>query len=87
MFSWQLKSLVKRGKMYLIFDFLENWDRNLEELNQSKLGRNYAYLWAFIELLMVIHVIFRLPYRQLEGFLRGLSKLVPEIKPPDFTNI
>jgi hypothetical protein len=81
------ESLVKRGEMYLTFDFLENWDKDLEELNRGKLGRNYAYPWAFIELLMLIHVIFRLPYRQLEGFLRRLSKLIPEIRPTDYTNI
>jgi hypothetical protein len=80
-------SLVKRGEMYLTFDFVENWDRDLEALNRGKLGRNYAYPWAFIELLMLIHVIFHLPYRQPEGFLRGLSKLVPEIKLADYTNI
>jgi hypothetical protein len=36
---------------------------------------------------MLIHVIFHLPYRQLEGFLRKLSELIPEIKPTDYTNI
>ena len=36
---------------------------------------------------MMIHVIFHLPYRQLEGFLRKLSELIPEIKPTDYTNI
>jgi hypothetical protein len=35
----------------------------------------------------MIHVIFHLPYRQLEGFLRKLSELIPEIKPTDYTNI
>jgi hypothetical protein len=87
--NWQEynESLVKRGEMYLTFDFLESWERDLEELNRGKLGRKYAYPWAFIELLMLIHVIFHLPYRQLEGFLRKLSDLIPEIKPTDYTNI
>ena len=73
--------------MYLTFDFLESWERDLEELNRGKLGRRFAYPWAFIELLMLIHVIFHLPYRQLEGFLRKLSDLIPEVKPTDYTNI
>jgi hypothetical protein len=81
------ESLVKRGEMYLTFDFLKSWERDLEKLNQDKLGRRYAYPWSFIELLMLIHVIFHLPYRQLEGFLRKLSELIPEIKPTDYTNI
>ena len=87
--NWQEynEALVKRGEMYLTFDFLESWERDLEELNRGKLGRKFAYPWSFIELLMLIHVIFHLPYRQLEGFLRKLSELLPEIKPTDYTNI
>ena len=81
------ESLVKRGEMYLTFSFLESWGKDLEKLNRGKLGRRFAYPWAFIELLMMIHVIFHLPYRQLEGFLRKLSELIPEIKPTDYTNI
>ncbi len=87
--NWQEynESLVKRGEMYLTFDFLESWEPDLEELNRGKLGRKYAYPWAFIELLMLIHVIFHLPYRQLEGFLRKLSDLIPGVKPTDYSNI
>ena len=87
--NWQEynESLVKRGEMYLTFDFLDSWERDLLELNRGKLGRRFAYPWAFIELLMLIHVIFHLPYRQLEGFLRKLSALIPEVKPTDYTNI
>jgi hypothetical protein len=87
--NWQEynESLVKRGEMYLTFSFLDSWGKDLEKLNRGKLGRRFAYPWAFIELLMMIHVIFHLPYRQLEGFLRKLSELIPEIKPTDYTNI
>ena len=34
---------------------------------------------SFVELLMRIHVLFRLPYRQVEGFMRKIWDLVPEI--------
>ena len=87
--NWQEynESLVKRGEMYLTFSFLDSWEKDLEKLNRGKLERRFAYPWAFIELLMMIHVIFHLPYRQLEGFLRKLSELVPEIKPTDYSNI
>ena len=39
--NWQEYNelLVKRGEMYLTFDFLESWERDLEELNRGKLGR------------------------------------------------
>jgi hypothetical protein len=87
--NWQEynETLVKCGEKYLTFSFLDSWGKDLEELNRDKLGRRFAYPWAFIELLMMIHVIFHLPYRQLEGFLRKLSELIPEIKPTDYTNI
>jgi Transposase DDE domain len=87
--NWQEynETLVKRGEMYLTFNFLKSWEMDLEKLNRDKLGRRYSYPWSFIELLMMIHVIFHLPYRQLEGFLRKLSELIPGIKPTDYTNI
>jgi len=81
------ESLVKRGEMHLSFDFLESWGRDLEKLNWDKLGRRFAYPWSFIKLMMLIHVISRLPYRQLEGFFIKLSELIPEIKPNDYANI
>jgi hypothetical protein len=72
--------------MYLTFNFLENGNKE-EKFNTGKLGRKYAYPWSIIELLMLIHVIFRPPYRQLEGFVRKLSEFVPKIKATDYSNI
>jgi hypothetical protein len=81
------ESLVKRGELYLTFNFLETWQKDLDKLNQGKLGRKYESPWSFIEFMMLIHVIFGLPYRQLEGFLRTVSEFVPQIKPTDYTTI
>jgi hypothetical protein len=36
---------------------------------------------------MLVHVVFGLPYRQIEGFLRKLSNFVPQIKPADYATI
>ena len=43
--NWQEYNefLVKRGEMYLTFDFLDSWGRDLEKLNRDKLGRKFAY--------------------------------------------
>jgi len=81
------ESLVKRGELYLTLSFLKNWDRDLEKINRGKLGRKFESPWAFIEFLMLVHVVFGLPYRQMEGFLRKLSNFVPQIKPADYTTI
>jgi len=81
------EKLVKRGELLLSLDFLDTWDQELNSLNQNKVGRRYQYPWTFIKFLMFIHIIFGLPYRQLEGFVRRLSELVPQVKPIDYTNI
>lgn len=81
------ESLVKRGELYLTLSFLDNWDRDLEQINRGKLGRKFDSPWAFIEFLMLVHVVFGLPYRQMEGFLRKLSNFIPQIKPADYTTI
>lgn len=81
------ESLVKRGELYLTLSFLKNWDRDLEQINRGKLGRKFDSPWAFIEFLMLVHVIFGLPYRRMEGFLRKLSNFIPQIKPADYTTI
>lgn len=52
------ESLVKRGEMYLTFDFPESWDRDLDKFNCDKLGRKYAYPWSFSEFLKLIHIYF-----------------------------
>jgi hypothetical protein len=81
------ESLVKRGELYLTFTFLDNWDKDLEKINRGKLGRKFESPSSFIQFLMMVHVIFNLPYRQIEGFLRKLSDIVPQIKPADYTTI
>jgi hypothetical protein len=81
------ESLVKRGELYLTFTFLDNWDQDLETINRDKLGRKFEFPPSFIQFLMLVHVIFNLPYRQIEGFLRKLSDIVPRIKAADYATI
>ncbi len=35
----------------------------------------------------VLHVLFNLPFRQTEGFVRALAKLMPNLKKPDHATI
>jgi len=85
------EKLVKRGEMYLDLDFLRNWEKELKKMNRGKngkrkRGRQYEFPYSFIKFLAFIHIIFHLPYRQLEGFLTKLSELV-EMKVPDYSTI
>jgi len=78
--------LVKRGEVYISLDFLEKWDEELQKMNKGKVGRPYLYPETFIYFLGFLHIVF-LPLRQLEGFLRRLSKYIPRLKPLDYSTI
>lgn len=79
--------LVRRGEMYIDLDFVENWDKEIEEQNSGKIGRPYTYPETFIKFSAIIYEIFHLPYRQMEGFYRKLSKYIRKIKAADYTTL
>jgi len=78
--------LVRRGEILISMDFIENWEKELEEMNKNKRGRPYEYPNSFMQFLAFLYIAF-LPFRQLEGFLRGLSKYIPKLKAADYTTI
>jgi len=55
-------------------------------MNKNKKGRPYKYPDSFMYFLAFLHIAF-LPFRQLEGFLIGLSRYISEIKAADYTTI
>jgi hypothetical protein len=80
------EALVKRGLILLDLDFVAGWSRELKAMNEHKEGGRYRYPESFIKLLAVVHA-YVLPYRQLEGFMRGLSQYIDGLKAPDYTTI
>jgi hypothetical protein len=80
------EALVKRGLILLDLDFVADWSRELKAMNEGKEGARYRYPESFIKLLAVVHA-YVLPYRQLEGFMRGLSQHIDGLKAPDYTTI
>jgi transposase len=80
------ESLVRRGEILLGFDVINNWDAELKEMNQGKIGEPFHYPNTFLLLLGYAKAYFHLPYRQTEGITQGHAKgKVPSI--PDFTTI
>jgi Transposase DDE domain len=66
------ESLIRRGEILLDFDVIDNWDFELEKMNQGKEGRKFVYPDSFIKLLGYMRAYFHLPYRQTEGIVREL---------------
>ena len=80
------ESLVKRGEVLLSFDVIDNWDTELEKMNEGKEGKKFVYPDSFIKLLGYMRAYFHLPYRQTEGVVRAHStNTVPSI--PDYSRI
>lgn len=79
--------LVKRGEMYLSLDFLESWEKDVDGLNSGKVGAPFEYPESLMTFLGFIHVMLRVNYRSLEGFVRGLRKFVGKMKVPDYSTI
>jgi hypothetical protein len=81
------QSLVRRGEILLDFDVINNWDTELKEMNQGKIGEPFHYPNTFLLLLLgYAKAYFHLPDRKTEGIAQGHAKgKVPFI--PDFTTI
>jgi len=80
-------ALVRRGEILLDLGIMKGWKRELADMNKGKEGASYEYPGSFIRLLAFVHVYLRLPYRQLEGFVRMLSRHVDGLKAPDYSSM
>jgi|Deesub1362B_J571_1020462.scaffolds.fasta_scaffold07730_2 hypothetical protein len=78
---------VRRGELLLDLESLKSWEKDLAEMNNGKNGRPYRYPDTFFRFLGVLYVLFHLPFRQIEDFIRALGRLVPELKVPDHSTI
>src|SRR3989304_6699676 len=81
------EGLVKRGEILLDLRILDRWDSELEEMNARKEGGRYVYPEIFVRLLGYMRVLFHLPYRQTEGFLKALRRFDSRIQVPDYSTI
>ena len=79
--------LVRRGELLLDLEFLSGWDNDLDTMNKDRHGRPYTYPDSFIRFLALLHVVFKLPFRQTQGFIKALTKFIPGIKKPDHATI
>jgi hypothetical protein len=81
------EGLVKRGEILLDLRILDRWDSELAEMNDGKEGGRYVYPEIFVRLLGYMHLLFHLPYRQTEGFLKALRRFDSRIEVPDYSTI
>lgn len=81
------ESLVRRGELLLDLEFVKGWSGELSRMNEGKEGARFRYPDSLIRLLGFLHVYLHLPYRQLEGFIRALSRYVERLEVPDYSSM
>jgi len=54
---------------------------------RRKQGRPYQFPVLFIEWMACIHIFLQMPYRQMEGFTRQLTTLLPALQTADYTTL
>ena len=78
--------LVKRGEYLLDFDWVRNWDLELEKMNKNKVGRKYEYPNSLIKLQSIWHT-HRLPFRMIEGITMRLYEMAQLPACNDYTTV
>lgn len=56
-------------------------------MNHAKEGRPYRLTDTYIHFLTAVRYLYGMPYRQLEGFTRGLHRLLPRLPPGDYSGL
>ncbi|MEM4089830.1 MAG: transposase [Thermoplasmatales archaeon] len=80
------EALVRRDELNLDPSVLEGWKEELK-LNDGKVGEPYHYAGSYIRFLAFVRLLFRMPYRQTEGFVRFLSRHVEGLKVPNYSTL
>jgi hypothetical protein len=79
------EKLIKRGELLLSLDFLKDYDNELRIMNNNKIGHPFKLTKRYIEFLMIVHYLFSIPYRQLEGFTIALNRLIQKLPYADYS--
>lgn len=78
---------VREGELLIDFGLIGDWWTELLNMNNRKVGQPYEYPLSFIRWASILKTVLRLPYRQLEGLLKGLSKYMPIPSIPSFRTL
>jgi hypothetical protein len=85
--DWRLvdERLIRRGELLLSLDFLEGYDYELSVMNDGKVGRPFKITDGYAVFIAVVRYLFSMPYRQVEGFTRALSRLIQRLPTVDYS--
>jgi len=80
------ESLIERGRILMDIGFLRSSRREIKNMNKGKVGAPFEHSHTYIQFLAFLKVGFKIPYRTVQGVIRGLSDYI-RIKEMHFTQI
>ena len=80
------ESLVERGRVLIDVSFLKSANDEIKKMNKAKVGAPFQYPYSYIEFVGFLKVGFKIPYRTVQGIVRGLSEYL-RIEEMHFTHI
>ena len=80
------ESLVERGRVLIDVSFLKSANDEIKKMNKGKVGAPFQYPYSYIEFVAFLKVGFKIPYRTVQGIVRGLSEYL-RIEEMHFTHI
>jgi hypothetical protein len=86
--SWHdySESLIERGRVLIDVSFLKSSNKEIKKMNKGKVGAPFQYSDSYVEFLAFLKIGFKIPYRMVQGIVRGLSEYV-RIEEIHFTHI
>jgi hypothetical protein len=79
------ESLIERGHVLIDVAFLKSSNKEIKEMNNGKVGAPFQYSDSYVQFLVFLKIGFKIPYRMVQGIVRGLSEYVRIVKEIHFT--
>src|SRR5689334_19580653 len=82
------ESLIERGRVLIdVGCFLKSANVEIKKMNEGKVGAPFQYSDSYIHFLAFLKIGFKIPYRTVQGIVRGLSDYVRIVEETHFTHM
>ena len=81
------ESLIERGRVLIDVSFLKSSNKEIKKMNIGKVGAPFQYSDSYVRFLAFLKIGFKIPYRMVQGIVRGLAEYVKIVEEIHFTHI
>ena len=81
------ESLIERGRVLIDVSFLKSSNKEIKKMNIGKVGAPFQYSDSYVRFLAFLKIDLRIPYRMVQGMVRGLAEYVKIVEEIHFTHI